>query len=69
MTGPRRAGGGRRAPPPRRAPQPKPRAGPRGPEGAPAGAGGPALGEPAEVAKTLIAEARAGHDVVRVVAG
>ena len=29
----------------------------------------PALGEPAEVAKTLIAEARNGHDVVRVVAG
>ncbi len=29
----------------------------------------PALGEPAEVAKTLIAEARAGADVVRLVAG
>ncbi|MEU1527593.1 uroporphyrinogen-III synthase [Nocardia rhamnosiphila] len=29
----------------------------------------PALGEPAEVAKTLIAEAKAGHDVVRVVSG
>ncbi|WP_156689684.1 uroporphyrinogen-III synthase [Mycobacterium sp. Marseille-P9652] len=29
----------------------------------------PALGEPAELAKTLVAEARAGADVVRVVAG
>lgn len=29
----------------------------------------PALGEPAEVAKTLVAEARAGVDVVRLVAG
>ena len=29
----------------------------------------PALGEPAEVAKTLVAEARAGADVVRLVAG
>jgi uroporphyrinogen III methyltransferase/synthase len=29
----------------------------------------PALGEPAEVAKTLVAEAKAGHDVVRLVAG
>ncbi|SRX92242.1 putative uroporphyrin-III C-methyltransferase HemD (uroporphyrinogen III methylase) (urogen III methylase) (SUMT) (urogen III methylase) (UROM) [Mycobacterium tuberculosis H37Rv] [Mycobacterium shimoidei] len=29
----------------------------------------PALGEPAEVAKTLTAEARSGHDVVRLVAG
>ncbi|KZM70839.1 uroporphyrinogen-III synthase [Nocardia terpenica] len=29
----------------------------------------PALGEPAEVAKTLIAEARGGHDVVRLVSG
>ncbi|MBD0322037.1 MAG: bifunctional uroporphyrinogen-III C-methyltransferase/uroporphyrinogen-III synthase [Aldersonia sp.] len=29
----------------------------------------PALGDPAEVAKTLVAEARQGHDVVRVVAG
>ncbi len=29
----------------------------------------PALGEPAEVAKTLVHEARAGHDVVRLVSG
>jgi uroporphyrinogen III methyltransferase/synthase len=29
----------------------------------------PALGEPAEVAKTLVAEAKAGADVVRLVAG
>jgi uroporphyrinogen III methyltransferase/synthase len=29
----------------------------------------PALGDPADVAKTLAAEARAGHDVVRLVAG
>jgi uroporphyrinogen III methyltransferase / synthase len=29
----------------------------------------PAVGEPAEVAKTLVAEARAGHGVVRLVAG
>ncbi|MCX6479772.1 MAG: SAM-dependent methyltransferase, partial [Mycobacterium sp.] len=29
----------------------------------------PALGEPADVAKTLIAEAKAGADVVRLVAG
>ncbi|BBZ10658.1 bifunctional uroporphyrinogen-III C-methyltransferase/uroporphyrinogen-III synthase [Mycobacterium branderi] len=29
----------------------------------------PALGDPAEVAKTLVAEARSGHDVVRLVAG
>ncbi len=29
----------------------------------------PALGEPAEVAKTLVAEAKAGHDVVRLVSG
>ena len=29
----------------------------------------PALGEPAEVAKTLIAEAKNGHDVVRLVSG
>ena len=29
----------------------------------------PALGEPAEVAKTLVAEARAGIEVVRLVAG
>ncbi|ORV98000.1 uroporphyrinogen-III synthase [Mycobacterium kyorinense] len=29
----------------------------------------PALGDPAEVAKTLTAEARSGHDVVRLVAG
>ena len=29
----------------------------------------PALGEPAEVARTLVAEARAGADVVRLVAG
>ena len=29
----------------------------------------PALGEPAEVAKTLIAEAKTGTDVVRLVAG
>ncbi|WP_278313607.1 bifunctional uroporphyrinogen-III C-methyltransferase/uroporphyrinogen-III synthase [Lolliginicoccus levis] len=29
----------------------------------------PALGEPAEVARTLVAEARKGHDVVRLVAG
>jgi uroporphyrinogen III methyltransferase/synthase len=40
---------------------------------APAVAGGPdirpALGEPAEVAKTLVAEARSGADVVRLVAG
>ncbi|WP_369028260.1 SAM-dependent methyltransferase, partial [Nocardia farcinica] len=40
-----------------------------GPDGEPAVDVRPALGEPAEVAKTLIAEARAGHDVVRVVAG
>ena len=37
---------------------------------APAGADiRPALGEPAEVAKTLVAEARSGADVVRLVAG
>ena len=29
----------------------------------------PALGEPAEVAKTLVAEAKNGHDVVRLVSG
>jgi len=29
----------------------------------------PAVGEPAEVAKALVAEAKAGHDVVRLVAG
>lgn len=29
----------------------------------------PALGEPTEVAKTLVAEAKNGHDVVRLVAG
>ncbi|MEN3361948.1 MAG: uroporphyrinogen methyltransferase / synthase, partial [Mycobacteriales bacterium] len=29
----------------------------------------PAVGDPAEVAKTLVAEARAGHAVARVVAG
>src|SRR6476620_7584581 len=29
----------------------------------------PALGEPAEVAKTLVHEARNGHDVVRLVSG
>ena len=29
----------------------------------------PALGEPAEVAKTLVHEAKAGHDVVRLVSG
>ncbi|MET0198457.1 MAG: SAM-dependent methyltransferase, partial [Rhodococcus fascians] len=29
----------------------------------------PALGEPAEVAKTLLAEAKNGHDVVRLVSG
>nr|MDQ2722458.1 SAM-dependent methyltransferase [Actinomycetota bacterium] len=29
----------------------------------------PAVGEPAEVAKALVAEAKAGHDVIRLVAG
>ena len=41
--------------------------------GPPARPGGPdirpALGDPADVAKTLVAEARAGTDVVRLVAG